>query len=251
MRRALLPLFVGLCTLPPPPASAQEPARAIIARAIEQGRGVSSRGTFTMTIHRPDWERSLSLRSWTRGYEDSLVRVVRPARDAGHATLTIDNNLWSFSPKVNRVIKLPSSMMDHSWMGSDFSNADVIRADDLLDEYQHTLLETVEMDGHAVHVIESVPHETAAVVWGREVLRIRDDDIVLEHAFYDQDDILIKRLVTLEIDERGGRTVPTRQRMTNTETGDEWTEIYVPEMEFDIELSDGLFTLSNLRNPRE
>ena len=100
-------------------------------------------------------------------------------------------------------------------------------------------------------MIESVPHETAAVVWGREVLRIRDDDIVLEHAFYDQDDILIKRLVTLEIDERGGRTVSTRQRMTNTETGDEWTEIYVPEMEFDIELSDGLFTLSNLRNPRE
>ena len=98
-------------------------------------------------------------------------------------------------------------------------------------------------------MIESIPHEDAAVVWGREVLRIRDDDILLEHSFYDQDDVLIKSLESLEIDERGGRMVATRQRMAKTEVEDEWTEIYVEEMEFDIGLSDGLFTLSNLRNP--
>ena len=249
--RVSLSLLVALWGLSPLHGFAQDEAREIIRGAIQQWRGVSSRGVFTMTIHRPDWERSMSMRSWTRGSKDSLVRVTEPRRDAGNATLMVDNNMWSFSPKVNRVIKMPSSMMSQSWMGSDFSNNDVTRADDIIDEYEHTLLETVQQDDHEVYVIESIPHEDAAVVWGREVLRIRDDDIILEHSFYDQDDVLIKSLESLEIDERGGRMVATRQRMAKTEVEDEWTEIYVEEMEFDIGLSDGLFTLSNLRNPRE
>ena len=230
---------------------AQEEAREIIRSTIEQWRGVSSRGVFTMMIHRPDWERSISMRSWMRGNEDSLVRVTGPSRDAGNATLTIENNMWSFSPKVNRVIKMPSSMMSQSWMGSDFSNNDVTKSDDIVDEYEHTLIETVQQDGHYVYVIESIPNEDAAVVWGREVLRIRDDYVLLTHAFYDQDNILTKSLETLEIDDRGGRTVAVHQRMAKTEMEDEWTEIYIHEMEFDLELSDSLFTLSNLRNPRE
>jgi len=251
MRRVSLAALLTLLVLSPADGSAQEDARDIISAAVEHWRGTSSRGVFTMTIHRPDWERAMSMRSWTRGEKDSLVRVTEPQRDAGNATLTIDNNMWSFSPKVNRVIKMPSSMMNQSWMGSDFSNNDVTRGDDIIDEYEHTLLETVQQNGHEVYVIESIPREDAAVVWGREVLRIRDDNIVLEHSFYDQDNTLVKSLLSLEIDERGGRTVATRQRMAKTETQDEWTEIYVEEMEFDIELRDSLFTLSNLRNPRE
>ena len=109
----------------------------------------------------------------------------------------------------------------------------------------------LQQDGHEIYAIESIPNEDAAVVWGREVLRIRDDYILLEHLFYDQDDVLIKSLESLEIGERGGRTVATRQRMARVEMEDEWTEIYVEEMEFGVELRNGLFTLSNLRNPRE
>ena len=94
------------------------------------------------------------------------MRVTGPSRDAGNATLTIENNMWSFSPKVNRVIKMPSSMMSQSWMGSDFSNNDVTKSDDIIDEYEHTLIETVQQDGHYVYVIESIPNEDAAVVLG-------------------------------------------------------------------------------------
>ena len=122
---------------------------------------------------------------------------------------------------------------------------------EILNEYEHTLVEIDDQDGHEIYVIESIPNEDAAVVWGREILRIRDDYILLEHSFYDQDDVLVKSLESLEIGERGGRMVATRQRMARVEMEDEWTEIYVEEMEFGIELSDGLFTLSNLRNPRE
>lgn len=193
----------------------------------------------------------MSMRSWSRGQKHSLVRVTAPKKDAGNGTLMIDNSMWSFSPKVNRVIKVPSSMMTQSWMGSDFSNKDVSRADEIVDQYEHTLLDTEEQDGHTIYVIQSVPHEDAAVVWGRQVLRIRDDHVMLEEAFYDQDDQLVKTLRSLEIAEMGGRVIATKQRMEKVDEEDEWTQIEVGSIEYDVDLKDSLFTLSNLRNPRQ
>ena len=204
-----------------------------------------------MTIHRPDWERSMSMESWTRGEKQSLIRVTVPRKDRGNGTLMDDNNMWSYSPKINRVIKVPSSMMSQSWMGSDFSNKDISRADDIVDQYDHNLLSESDSDGHAAYEIESIPHEDAAVVWGKEVLVVREDNVLIEHRFYDQDNELVKTLRTLEIGEMGGRTVAVQQRMAKVDTSDEWTEIIIDSIEFDVELSDNVFTLSNLRNPRD
>ena len=113
----------------------------------------------------------MSMRGWTSGSKKSLVRVTAPKKDVGNGTLMVDNNMWSYAPKVNRVIKVPSSMMGQSWMGSDFSNKDVSRADDIVDQYDHTLLAKEENEGHTVFVIQSIPYEEAAVVWGKEILR--------------------------------------------------------------------------------
>ena len=232
------------------PSTAQD-AREIVKRSIDNWRGLSSYGEMTMTIHRPSWERSMSMHGWTSGSKRSLIRVTAPKKDAGNGTLMVDNNMWSYAPKVNRVIKVPSSMMSQSWMGSDFSNKDVSRADDIVDQYDHTLLATDEIDGHTVWTIQSVPHEEAAVVWGKEVLRVRDDYVLLNQEFWDQDGVLVKTLESLEIGEMGGRTIALRQRMAKTETDDEWTEFSIQSMEFDIEISDNVFTRSNLQNPRD
>ena len=226
-------------------------ARTLVRDAIEHWRGLSSYTEMTMVIHRPDWERSMTMRAWTKGQERSLVRVVEPRKDRGNGTLIDDNNMWTFSPKINRVIKVPSSMMGQSWMGSDFSNKDIARADDIIDQYDHVVLSQETIDDIVVYEIESVPHEDAAVVWGREVLRIRADHVVLEHAFYDQDGELVKKLVSLEIADMGGRTIAKRQRMTKADEPEEWTEIGVNEIEYELDLDDSLFTLSNLRNPRD
>lgn len=226
-------------------------ARDIVRAAIDYWRGLSSYGEMTMTIHRPDWERSMSMRAWTQGEDRSLVRVTAPKKDKGNGTLIDDDNMWSYSPKINRVIKVPSSMMGQSWMGSDFSNKDISRVDDIIDQYDHSVVSQEELDGHIVYQIESVPHEEAAVVWGKEVLTIRNDHVVLEHSFYDQDGELVKKLLSLEVGEMGGRVIAKRQRMQKVEEPDEWTEIVVESMEYDLELSDSLFTLSNLRNPRD
>ena len=244
-------LLAGSVALSGSSAVADETAYSIVKAAVDHWRGTASRGAITMTIHRPDWERTMSIRSWTRGNNDSLIRVTRPKRDAGNATLAIEDNMWTFSPKVNRVIKIPSSMMNQNWMGSDFSNRDISRVDDIVDQYTHTLVETRKQGNHRIYIIRSVPLEEAAVVWGYELLAIREDYIILEQSFHDQDGIKVKSMVTTEIGERGGRTIATRQRMSNVETANEWTEIFVEEMEFDVKLGNTLFTLSNLRNPRE
>ena len=191
------------------------------------------------------------METWTQGEKRSLVRVTAPRKDRGNGTLMDGNNMWSFSPKINRVIKVPSSMMGQSWMGSDFSNKDISRADDIVEQYDHTLLSESQADGHTAYEVQSIPHEDAAVVWGREVLVVRDDNVLIEHRFYDQDDELVKALRTLEIGEMGGRTVAVQQRMEKVDNPGEWTEIIVDSVEFDVELGDSVFTLSNLRNPRD
>ena len=193
----------------------------------------------------------MSMRAWTRGSKHSLVRVTAPRKDAGNGTLMVDDTMWTFSPKVNRVIKVPSSMMAQSWMGSDFSNKDVSKADDIVDQYDHTLLSQEEHEGYVVYVIESIPHEDAAVVWGKEVLRVREDHVLLSQEYYDQDGVLVKAMRALEVGTMGGRTLATRMRMAKVDTEDEWTEMRTDSVEFDVELSDNLFTRSNLRNPRD
>ena len=248
-KRLLLPLL--LLAMPAVAADEDRDATQIVRDAIDHWRGLSSYTEMTMLIHRPDWERSMTMQAWTKGDEQSLVRVLEPKKDRGNGTLTDEDNMWTFSPKINRVIKVPSSMMGQSWMGSDFSNKDIARADDIIDQYEHTIVSTSEEDGITTYQIESIPHEDAAVVWGSEMLTIRDDHVVLEHAFFDQDGELVKTLESLEIAEMGGRVIAKRQRMSKTDNPDEWTEIAVNDVQYELDLKDSLFTLSNLRNPRD
>jgi outer membrane lipoprotein-sorting protein len=250
IRRTFLVVSIWACSAVPLPAAAQN-AADIVRAAIDNWRGDSSYGEMTMIIHRPSWERSMSMRAWTKGSNESLVRVTAPKKDEGNGTLIVGDNMWTYSPKVNRVIKVPSSLMAQSWMGSDFSNKDVSRADDIVDQYDHTLLDTEKNDGHTVYVIQSIPHEEAAVVWGKEVLRIRDDDVLVSQEYYDQEGVLVKTLRSLEIGRMGGRPLAIRQRMSKEETDDEWTEFRIDSVEFDITIPDNVFTRSNLQNPRD
>jgi outer membrane lipoprotein-sorting protein len=227
-------------------------ARDIIRETIDHYRGLSSYSEMSMSIHRPDWERTMSMQAWSSGSKKTLVRVTAPPRDAGNATLVLDDNkVWSFTPRINRVIRIPSSMMSQSWMGSDFSNKDISRTDEIVEQYDHQLLRTDEHEGHKVYVIESIPHEESAIVWGKEISHIRDDYVELQHDFLDQDLQTVKSLKTLDIQEMSGRMFAVQQRMNMLEKADEWTEIRVQVLDFDRVIPDYLFTLSNLRNPRE
>ena len=116
-----------------------------------------------MVIHRPDWERSSRLQAWTRGREDALIRFTAPAKDAGNATLKDGEKMWTFTPKLNRVIRLPYSMMSQGWAGSDFSYNDLSRTDALLHEYDLEITALEERDGHVIYTVAAIPHDTAPV----------------------------------------------------------------------------------------
>jgi len=218
MRILLLLAFLPL------PALAQD-ASALVKSAIDYWRGTSSHTEAEMIVHRPDWERRMSMRAWTSGDDRLLVRFTAPAKDAGNASLTIGDDTWSYNPKINKVIKIPSSMRAQSWMDSDFSYDDLSKADRIVRDYTHTQLGTETHQGKRVTVVESVPHEDAPVPWGKETLKIREDKIILEHKFFDQDMKLIKTMQALELKPLGGRLYATIIRMTKHEEQDEWTEV--------------------------
>ncbi|MEM1190055.1 MAG: outer membrane lipoprotein-sorting protein [Pseudomonadota bacterium] len=242
-------LFLMLCGAPLT-VHAEQDAAGIVKAAVNNWRGESSYMEQKMMVHRPDWERETSMMSVTRGEKDALVRFTAPPKDAGNATLKLDQNMWVLTPRLNQVIKLPASLMAQSWMGSDFSYDDLAKSDRIVTDYELTILAELDVDGRGVYVIEAVPHPEAPVVWGREVLHIRDDNVMLERAYYDQDDALVRRMVASRIEMLDGRPYPRELRMTDAEKTGHWTVVVTETGAFDIDPPNYLFTQSNLRNPR-
>ena len=151
----------------------------LIAAAIDNSRSATSYAELRMLIHRPDWQREMAMVAWTRGRSDVLVRFTAPAKDAGEALLQNDRKMWTFTPKLNRVIRLPFSMMSQDWAGSDLSYNDLARNDNLLHHYRLAIVDVGEADGRAVYTIEAVPFDSAPVVWGKEDWVIRDDNVTV------------------------------------------------------------------------
>lgn len=223
----------------------------LVTGSIDQTRGDYSYAEMSMVIKRPDWQRTSSLLAWTRGREDALIRFTAPARDAGNALLKQGEKMWTFNPKLNRNIRLPSSMMSQSWAGSDFSYNDLSRSDKWLRHYDLQLVDSVDQGGHTIYTIDAVPKDDAPVVWGKEQMVIRDDYVLIALVFYDQEMVPVKKMETLEIGELGGRTMATRMRMLEMETPDEYTELIYGEMDFDVQLEDRMFTVFALQSGRD
>ena len=233
-------------------AFAEEPPNAaqLVKAAVDYYRGHASDALVTMTIHRPEWERSMTIRSWTKGQQNSLFTIVMPAKDKGNGTLKKGREMWTYNPKVNRVIKLPPSMMSQSWMGSDFSNNDIAKSDAIIKDYTHRLISTESDDDMRVYVIESLPKPNAPVVWGMQRLKIRKDNILISQAFYDEDQVLVKVMTAYQIEMLGGRKFPRYWKMRRAEDEDEYTLLEYRALEFKADLPDRYFSIAVLKNPR-
>ena len=249
MKRTFSRLAAGTLVLGAASLNASDlTAENLVAGALDLMRGASSYVELTMTIKRPDWERSTSVISWSRGRDDTLIRFTAPAKDAGNALLKVGDNMWTYTPKLNRTIRLPYSMRAQSWGGSDFSYNDLSRSDQVLRHYDLAIVDEKQDGEHTIYTIEAVPHENAPVVWGKEIWVLRDDYVMLEQVFYDQLQVALKRMTTLEIGFMGGRTLATRMRMERLDEPDNWTEVITESAEFDIELPERMFSLFTLRS---
>jgi outer membrane lipoprotein-sorting protein len=247
-----LPLLTLAALMAAGHALADPDADALLRRAFDNYRAQSSQATVTMTVHRPDWERRLTMNTWTRGDDDAIVRFTAPPQDAGNATLKLGRDTWVFNPKLNQVIKLPPSMMAQSWMGSDFSYDDLSKSEDILTEFTHRITGSAVEGGHKIITIDAVPKPGAPVVWGKVEIRLRDDDtVVTEEIFFDQDLKPVRTMQTDRVGTLGNRDYPLVMTMHPADQPGQWTRIETERAQFDVAVPDFLFTLSNLQNPRQ
>jgi hypothetical protein len=223
-------------------------ARDLIAGALDLVRGQTSYAELSMIVHRPTWERTSNLVAWTRGREDALIRFTAPAKDAGNATLKIGEKMWTFTPKLNRTIRLPYSLMSQSWAGSDFSYNDLSRTDKLLRYYDLKIVEREAVEGHIHYTIDAVPYDDAPVVWGKEEWVLRDDYVLISQTFFDQSMEPLKQMVSLEIGQLDDRVMATRMRMSKLDEPENYTELHYQSADFNVELDDKTFTLFSLQS---
>jgi outer membrane lipoprotein-sorting protein len=225
-------------------------AAALVENSFKYMRGNASIATVVMTIHRPDWERKMTIKAWTRGKRESLFYIYSPPKDRGNGTLKKSREMWMYNPKINRVIKVPPSMMSQSWMGSDFSNNDLSKSDSFVDDYTHSIVDTELHEGQTVYVIKSLPKPDAPVIWGMQMLKIRQDLIWLSQEFFDEDLVPVKVMNTREIQLIDGKLYPKVWRMREVDTEDRYTELTYLSLAFKSDLPDGLFTQASLRRAR-
>ncbi|HXK62450.1 MAG TPA: outer membrane lipoprotein-sorting protein [Acidobacteriota bacterium] len=228
--------------------TSQERAREIIDRVDRMLRGDSSAGRVTMTVATRQWKRTTELRIWSEGTDKVLIRVEAPKKDQGTATLRVGDNIWNYLPKIDRVIRIPTSMMMASWMGSHFTNDDLVKESRLIRDYDVWIDFEGPRDGVEVYEFRLTPRPEAPVVWGKIEYQVRKADLMPTWAkFYGEDGELKRTATFSEYEEMDGRLIPTRMRMSPEDKPGEFTEMKYEELEFDLEIDEGVFSLKSLR----
>ena len=245
----LVPAIAGLLFLSAVrPVFAQESARDIVDRVDRLMRGNSSRGTMRMDIVTEHWSRAMEMRIWSLGTEYALIRVTAPQKDAGTATLKAGNDIWNYLPRVDRTIKLPPSLMSAAWMGSHFTNDDLVKESRIIDDYDIEIGFEGAREGIEVWEFELTPKPEAAVVWGRIVEQVRKRDLMpLWARYYDDRGELARSLRFEDFKTMGGRLVPTRMVVEPADKPGESTVITYADLEFDIPLDASFFSLRRLQ----
>jgi len=250
-RRALLRIagtapLAGLA-LPDVRAQSSE-GRDILDKVEKLLWGSTVQGEYEMTIVTPRWQRTLGLRLWMDRPRRSFVRIITPAKEAGIGSLRIGTEMWNFLPNVERIVKIPPSMMLQPWMGSDFTNDDLVKESSILDDYTHKVIATVQLDGAAVVQVEAVPKPDAAVVWGRIVYWVRRvDTMPLKQEFFSERGERVRVLSFADVRQVGGRILPTRWEMRPDAKPGNSTTVVLKEATFDRPVDDEIFSQRNLQ----
>ncbi len=247
MLRIFPAVLLLACALFAPPSANPQEAQEVVDAAVRYYRGKASVCVMEMKISRPKWERDMTIKAWTKGQKKSLFYITAPPKDEGNGTLKKGGEMWTYNPKVNRVMKLPPSMMSQGWMGSDFSNDDLAKSDSIVEEYTHEMEGFEAHEGKKVSVIRSTPKPGAAVVWGMQRLKVREDHILLREEFYDEEKKLVKAMASSQIQTMGGKLFPRVWTMRKGGTAAEFTTVTYREIRFDLDLTDDLFSEAALK----
>lgn len=242
----IFPLLAGMIL-----SSAHLPAQdatEIVRQADAKMRGNSSEAEMLIRTVRPSWSREMEVKAWMKGTQLSMILVKSPARDKGIAFLKRRNEIWNWMPALERVIKLPPSMMSQSWMGTDFTNDDLVKESSVVDDYNHRLVGDTTIAGRPCHIIELIPKPGAAVVWGRLILCIDKKDLLELHTrFYDEEGILTNTMNSYDIKIMDGRLIPTRFEMIPADKINHRTEMIYKTVKYNRTIPDAFFTPEKMK----
>ena len=229
------------------PVQAME-VEQLIRHIDELWRGETSQAVMSMTVKTQRYERTMTMEAWSRGKDYSLLLIREPIKDKGIATLKVKENIWNYLPKINRVTKVPSSMMSGSWMGSHFTNDDLVKESTFEDDYRSVISFEGSRDGQAIYELTSTPNADAAVVWGKVVMEIDQKNLTpIRSRYYDEESVLVRTMRFDQLKKVGDRMVPMRMSLQPEDKPNESTVVIYHEIEFGVDLAESFFSLQNLQ----
>jgi hypothetical protein len=240
-------LAVGLPARAAPQPHTPEFARHLLERVDDMYRGAQSHGVMEMEVKTRHWTRAMTIEAWSKGKDYSLVRILEPKKDRGTATLKDKHDLFTYLSNTGRTIKISGAMMGGSWMGSHFTNDDLVRDTRLADDYDVTQLPDDKLDGTPVYRFALIPRPGRPIVWGKVELLVRiSDEQPLRQTFFDEDKKPVRELDLADLKTVGGKTIPTVMMMKPLDGSGEYTRVTWKELRFDVNLDAGFFSVSNL-----
>jgi len=226
-------------------------ATEIIVKANDLRYGETSEGSMDMTLVRPTWKRSISMKMWTKGTDYSMVLITAPAKEKGQVFMKRKTEMWNWIPKISRMIKLPPSAMSQGWMGSDYTNDDMMNEGSLVKKFNHKILRIEKFEDMDCYVIESVPKEDDDVIWGKKVSWIsKNDFFTLKTESYDEDMYLVKTEIASEIKIFAGKRLPSKFEIIPEDNSGNKTVVVLREIVFDKPINESFFSQQNMKRIR-
>jgi len=243
-------VFIAISTIASPMFS--QDATEIIKKADEKWNGEkSSESYMVMTIVRPTWERTIEFKNWTKGKDNALTLITAPAKEKGQAFLKVGTEMWNWMPSIGRMVKLPPSMMADGWMGSDYTNDDILKESSIVVDFDHKIINSETIDGWDCWKIELVPHENATVVWGKIIKWISKDEFIqMKSEYFDEDGYLIKTEFAYDVKIMDGRKIPGRIEIVPADKKNQKTIVIINTMKFNISIDDSFFSQQNMKKVR-
>lgn len=236
-----------LIVILPGPLHAQN-ATEIVRKADQKMRGATSQANMVIRIVRPSWSREMEVKTWMKGTAYAMILIKSPARDKGTSFLKKKKEVWNWLPTLERTIKLPPSMMSQSWMGTDFTNDDLVKESSVVEDYTHTIVGDTVIAGRSCYILQLIPKPEAAVVWGKLILCIdKQDFLELYTRFYDEQGVLQNTMRADEVKMMDGRLIPTHMEMVPAEKPNQRTEIIYKSILFDRPIADDFFSVDRMK----
>ncbi len=247
----MIKLFVVLIFLLNISSSIAQDAKEIMKKSDELIKSKSSYAEVTMEIVKTDWSRKFGMKMWALEPDYAIIYITEPARDKGTVTLKRKKEVWNWIPSAQKVIKIPPSMMLQSWMGSDFTNDDLVKESSLINDYKHSIVDEENYQSYDCYIVESIPKPDAGVVWGRLLTWISKEKFFqLKVEFYDEDDFLVKSYLGSDIKEMDGRSIPAHWEMIPVERSGEKTVFDYKKIEFNYKVNESFFSEQNMKRVR-